>query len=722
MEDRIRIVIEAETQRAIANLRQAQREARNTANNFQQSARQTGTLNAALPKLSAGMAAIGVSAAAAGAALATFAKASYDMAAEVQASTQVVSRLFGESADAIEEFSKTAADNLGISEKSAIKFSGVYGNLLSGFIKDSDVLAQTTQEVLQQSAVIAAATGRTIEDVNERIRSGLLGNTEAIEDLGINVNVALIETTEAFKKFAGNKSWEQLDFNMQQQIRLSAILEQSYQKYGDSLNDNVISRTNKAVAVFENFQKAVGDAFIPYAEEILPKITEAMQAFSDSESNMTALIGTIQVLIESLLIAWNTVGLFVDSLKTGAATVMQIFINPILNGIASLSEALASLKIPGLIDMSGLDNVANKLRSVTQNINNIATSTAQDTRENYEQIVQGFSNIWDILQGNIRKSAIETKEEVKKVVESTPTPKLIDEKDVERNKEILLQFEIDYRETMGKMEEAARLSIEAQKEIYAEAGVDRVRLEEWANMQILRSKTDLLSGIKRGFHDLALESSDYASQMESVLSSAFQGAEDALVDFVTTGEADFKAFAESILKEIARMAIKMAIIAPLQRAFSGMFNGTSVGSAGTGTSAVSSNSVSTSVKHSGGMVESAGASRSVPMSLFAGAPRFHNGGMLAPDEVPIIAQKGERVLNREETKAYNSGRGVSVPVNVVVNNNSASNVEVEQKQNNQGGMDIEVMIGDAAAKQIAKKGTLANKAVTNNNKQELIRR
>lgn len=707
MEDRIRIVIEAETQRAIANLRQAQREARNTATNFQNSAKQTNSLNAVMPRLSAGMAALGVSAAAAGAALGAFAKASYDMAAEVQASTQVVNRLFGESAEEIQNFSKSAADSLGISEEAALKYSAVYGNLLSGFVKDSDVLTQTTQEMLQQSAVIAAATGRTIEDVNERIRSGLLGNTEAIEDLGINVNVALIETTNAFKRYAGDKSWEKLDFNMQQQIRLAAILEQSYQKYGDSLNDNVISRTNKAMAVFANFQKQVGDAFIPYAEEILPKITEAMQAFSASESNMNAVIGTIQVLIESLSIAWDMVGFLVDEMKAGAAVILQMFINPILNGIASLSEALASIKIPGL-DMSSYESIAKSLRATAQGINDIVASTTESARENYAQMVEGFTNIWEIANGNIKKSTIETKEEVKKAIESTPTPKLIDEKELERNKEILLQFEIDYRETMGKMEEAARLSIEAQKEIYAEAGADRVRLEEWADMQILRSKTDLLSGIKRGFHDLALESSDYATQAEDLLSNAFSSVEDALTDFVTTGQADFKAFADSIIKDIARMAIKMAIIAPLQRAFSGMFNGTSVGSAG--------------VKHNGGMVESAGASRSVPMSLFAGAPRFHNGGMLAPDEVPIIAQTGERVLSREETKEYNAGRGVSVPVNVVVNNNNGSNVDVKQSSNNQGGMDIEVVIGDIAAKQIAKKGTLANKAVTNNNKQELIKR
>lgn len=714
MEDRIKIIVEAETQRAIANLRQAQREARNTATNFQNSAKQTNSLNAALPKLSAGMAAVGVSAAAAGAALTAFAKSSYNMAAEVQASTQVISRIFGENADSIEDFAKSAAENFGISERAAKKYSATYGNLLSSFIKDGDTLAAKTQEILQYSAAIAAATGKSIEEVNERLRSGLLGETEAIEDLGINVKISAMEATQAFKDFAGDKSWAQLDFNMQQQALLMSILKQAQEKYGKSINDNVISRTNKAIAVFEDFQTAVGKAFIPYAEEILPKITEAMQAFSASESNMTALIGTIQVLVESLLLAWNTIGLFVDAAKTGAATILKLFVNPIIDGIASITEAIASINFPGIsfleegFDLSGLNSVTEKLRSVTQGVNNILVSNINDTQENYWQMAENINNIWEIINGNIKKSTIETKEEVKKAIESTPTPKLIDEKELERNKEILLQFEIDYRETMGKMEEAARLSIEAQKEIYAEAGADRVRLEEWADMQILRSKTDLLSGIKRGFHDLALESSDYATQAEDLLSNAFSSAEDALTDFVTTGQADFKALADSIIKDIARMAIKMAIIAPLQRAFSGIFNGTSVGSAG--------------VKHSGGMVESAGASRNVSMSLFAAAPRFHNGGMIAADEVPIIAQTGERVLSREETKAYNAGRGVSVPVNVVVNNNSNSNVDVKQSSNNQGGMDIEVVIGDIAAKQIAKKGTLANKAVTNNNKQELIKR
>ena len=54
-----------------------------------------------------------------------------------------------------------------------------------------------------------------------------------------------------------------------------------------------------------------------------------------------------------------------------------------------------------------------------------------------------------------------------------------------------------------------------------------------------------------------------------------------------------------------------------------------------------------------------------PAAAFLGAPRFHQGGMigLRPGEVPIIAERGERILPR--------GAGVAVPPPpvIIINNN-----------------------------------------------------
>lgn len=55
--------------------------------------------------------------------------------------------------------------------------------------------------------------------------------------------------------------------------------------------------------------------------------------------------------------------------------------------------------------------------------------------------------------------------------------------------------------------------------------------------------------------------------------------------------------------------------------------------------------------HAGGVLGTHGAPGSGPASLFSGAPRFHGGGGLRPDELPIIGQIGEEMLTRNQRSA-----------------------------------------------------------------------
>lgn len=72
----------------------------------------------------------------------------------------------------------------------------------------------------------------------------------------------------------------------------------------------------------------------------------------------------------------------------------------------------------------------------------------------------------------------------------------------------------------------------------------------------------------------------------------------------------------------------------------------SVSAGGTASTSSSSSIVPVSFFHSGGIVGEAAPSRRLPASLFAGAPRLHAGGTLAPGEVPAVLQRGETVLPR----------------------------------------------------------------------------
>jgi hypothetical protein len=61
------------------------------------------------------------------------------------------------------------------------------------------------------------------------------------------------------------------------------------------------------------------------------------------------------------------------------------------------------------------------------------------------------------------------------------------------------------------------------------------------------------------------------------------------------------------------------------------------------------------VAHSGGISGIDGGSRTVPMSLFMGAPKFHDGGFLGDDEVPTILQRGEGVFTQAQMAALGGG-------------------------------------------------------------------
>lgn len=205
-------------------------------------------------------------------------------ALEVSAAMNQIKRQMGESSQSFLKWVNDNANamNMGVGE--ATNYGAVYSNLFSGFIKDTNKLSAYTAKMLQTSAVVAEGSGRSITDVMERIRSGLLGNTEAIEDLGINVNVAMIESTEAFKKFANGQSWQQLDYQTQQQIRLMAILEQATAKYGNTLSNSVNGRISLFKSLMKDAALNLGNSMLPIINAIMP----VLNSFAMVLKNVTA--------------------------------------------------------------------------------------------------------------------------------------------------------------------------------------------------------------------------------------------------------------------------------------------------------------------------------------------------------------------------------------------------------------------------------------------------
>lgn len=96
--------------------------------------------------------------------------------------------------------------------------------------------------------------------------------------------------------------------------------------------------------------------------------------------------------------------------------------------------------------------------------------------------------------------------------------------------------------------------------------------------------------------------------------------------------------------------------------------------------------------HDGGVAGAAKSSRRVPALAFAGAPRYHGGGVAGfrPGEVPAILQKGEIIL----PKGTRPSSGSSVVINAPINAPGADSAKLEQvrQEVRQLGKDIPKMV------------------------------
>jgi tape measure domain-containing protein len=109
-------------------------------------------------------------------------------------------------------------------------------------------------------------------------------------------------------------------------------------------------------------------------------------------------------------------------------------------------------------------------------------------------------------------------------------------------------------------------------------------------------------------------------------------------------------FFAQLLKDLALAIIRTQILKALQ----------AFGGAASSVGAAAGSALSASGNHNGGIVGSNRTfTRKVDPIIFAGAQRFHNGGLpgLKADEVPTILQKGEEVLRKNDPRNVLNGGG-----------------------------------------------------------------
>lgn len=280
--------------------------------------------------------------------------------------------------------------------------------------------------------------------------------------------------------------------------------------------------------------------------------------------------------------------------------------------------------------------------------------------------------------------------------------------------------------------------IEQQAQLWLQTGIPLSDVERRVALMREEMARDPFSGMVRGARKWAAETTDYASSVEQALTGTFDRATDAFAEFALTGKMNLADLGNYFLQTLAVIGSRQAIggivgglTSALGSVVGGFFGGTFSSSQ---LSTMESNGMRFSGgsgswltgvhgHHRGGVVGISAPTftRSVPAMAFEGAPRLHSGGgWFRSDEYPAILQRGERVLNRDETAAYHAGMaaggnrgnssGREPAVYVTINNTTGEPVSTQRSRDGNGNTNIEVLVGNVVAKRLANPGTEVNRA------------
>ena len=179
-------------------------------------------------------------------------------------------------------------------------------------------------------------------------------------------------------------------------------------------------------------------------------------------------------------------------------------------------------------------------------------------------------------------------------------------------------------------------------ELYASQGeaIDKATESVYENARALQYNNDIMGGLKDGLSGYIEQIGTMRDALSSLGQQAFKGIEDALVSLVTTGTANFREFAVSILQETSRMIIQQLVLKSIMQAIGAIGGGGGGFFAGGG----------------GGFTQFNASGVDFNPVAFSGTKLFANGGIMTGDgPLPLNKYASGGIANSPQLAMFGEG-------------------------------------------------------------------
>ena len=234
--------------------------------------------------------------------------------------------IFGEASTEIKAFADTAAASLGLSKQAALDASATMGTFgKSAGLAGAD-LSNFSIEMVKLSGDLASFHNANPADVALALGAALRGEAEPIRKFGVLLNDAAVKA-QAMKMglYDGTGA---LDAQAKVLATQKIILQQTSDAQGDfaRTSDGAANQQRILAAQVDNAKVAIGQAFLPILEAVLPILVNFATAIGNNTGEFVAfvaVIGTISgaiILAKAAMMLWKAASIITMGVNYALAT------------------------------------------------------------------------------------------------------------------------------------------------------------------------------------------------------------------------------------------------------------------------------------------------------------------------------------------------------------------------------------------------------------------
>lgn len=316
---------------------------------------------------------------------------------------------FGDSADAVKEWSETAIQQYGLSRVAASQATSGFGALAKGVGVTEEEAAAMSMTLAGLSADLASYFNTGTDVSAKALEAIFTGESEALKKFGV------VMTDTNLKQFAEDQNlvWSELSQTEKTMVRYQYVLEKTQDAQGDyaRTSDGTANSIKTLKSSLSDLASAFGEQLLPIITPVIQKITEIIQKFSNLSPETQKLIvkiGLITAVVGPLLLILGKVISVIGMVLTFAPAIAAAItaINwPLVAVVAAVVAFIAIIKV---------------LRKAWEEHGEAIKAKAQDiwqsVTEWFSQLGKNIRNIWNNIRTSIATAIDNAKTKVQNTV------------------------------------------------------------------------------------------------------------------------------------------------------------------------------------------------------------------------------------------------------------------------------------------------------------------